>query len=100
MWYRCDSVPGPDPGGTLAIDLNDGDDFLVVVRAKRFVVSAVADHACLSTSVCVIVANLAKFRVQAVTRSNERMPTMLEGMVVFMAVEAKPPAFSEGISAR
>ena len=27
MWYRCDSLPGPDPGGTLAIDLKDGDDF-------------------------------------------------------------------------
>ena len=25
---------------------------------------------------------------------------MLEGMVVFVAVEAKPPVFSEGISAR
>ena len=74
--------------------------FLVVVRARRFVVSAVADHACLSTSVCVIVAKLAKFRVQAATRSNERMPTMLEGMVIFVAVEAKPPVFSEGISAR
>ena len=24
MWYR-DSLPGPDPGGTLAIDLKDGD---------------------------------------------------------------------------
>ena len=73
--------------------------FLVVVRARRLV-SAVADHACLSTSVCVIVAKLAKFRVQAATRSNERMPTMLEGMVVFVVVEAKPPVFSEGISAR
>lgn len=74
--------------------------FLVVVWARGFVVSAVADHACLSTSVCVIVAKLAKFRVQAATRSNIRMPTMLEGMVVFVAVEAKPPVFSEGISAR
>ena len=44
--------------------------------------------------------SLAKFRVQAATRSNERMPTMLEGIVVFVAVEAKPPVFSEGISAR
>ena len=74
--------------------------FLVVVGARRFVASAVANHACLSTSVCVIVAKLAKFRVQAVTRSNERMPTMLEGMVVFVAVEAKPPVFSESIRAR
>ena len=74
--------------------------FLVVVRATRFVVSAVADHACWSTSVCVIVAKLAKFRVQEATGSNERMPTMRDGMVVFVAVEAKPPVFSEGISAR
>ena len=57
------------------IDQEEGDDFSLVVRARRFVVSAVADHACLSTSVCVIVAKLAKFRVQAATRSNERMPT-------------------------
>ena len=27
MCYRRDSLSGPDPGGTLAIDLNDGDDF-------------------------------------------------------------------------
>ena len=25
--YRCDSLSGPDPGGTLAIDLNDRDVF-------------------------------------------------------------------------
>ena len=73
--------------------------FRVVVRARRFLVSAVADHACLPTSVCVIVAKLIKFRIQAATRSNERMPTTLEGMVVFVAVEAKPPVFPEGISA-
>ena len=24
--YRCDCLPGPGPGGTLAIDLNDSDD--------------------------------------------------------------------------
>ena len=72
--------------------------FLVVVRATRFVVSAVADYACLSTSVCVIVAKLAKFRVHTVARINERMPTMLEGVVVLVAVESKPPGFSEGIS--
>ena len=74
--------------------------FLVVVRGRRFVVSAIVDHACLSTSVCVIVAKLDKFTVQAATRSKKKMPTLLEGMVVFVAVEEKPPAFSEGISAR
>ena len=25
--YRCGCLPGPGPGGTLAIDLNDCDDF-------------------------------------------------------------------------
>ena len=74
--------------------------FIVVVWARRFVVSAVADHACLLTSIFVIDAKLAKFRVQAATRSNEIMPTMLEGLVVFVAVEAKPTVFTEGISAR
>ena len=72
----------------------------LVMRAIRFIVSAVADRACLSTSVCVIVAKLAKFKAQAATRSNEKMPTTLEDIVVFVAVEAKPPVFSEGISAR
>ena len=72
---------------------------LVVVRARRFVASAVADHACLSTSIFDIVPNLAKFRVQAATRRKEMMPTMLQGMVVLVTVEAKPPGFSEGISA-
>ena len=38
--------------------------------------------------------------VERLTRINERMPTMLEGMVVFVAVKAKPPVFSEGIRAR
>ena len=72
----------------------------MVVRARRFVVSAVADHAYLSPSACVIVAKLAKFRVQAAARNNERLATMIEGMVVFMEVETKLPVFSEGISAR
>ena len=27
MCYRCDSLAGPDPGSSLAIYLNDGDDF-------------------------------------------------------------------------
>ena len=66
---------------------------LVVFRARKIVFSAVADHACLSTSMCVIVAKLAKVRFQAVTRSNEKMPTMLEEMVVFVAVESKLSGF-------
>ena len=74
--------------------------FLVGVRGRRFIVSAVVDHACLSTSVYIMVAKLAKFRVQADTRINERMSTTLEGMVVIVVVEAKTPVFSEGISAR
>ena len=27
LWYCCDSLSSPDPGGILAIDLEDGDDF-------------------------------------------------------------------------
>ena len=53
----------------------------------------------MSASVCVIIAKLAKFRIQTAARINERMPTMLEGVFVFVAVEAKPPVCSEGISA-
>ena len=99
MWNRCDSLPGPDPGDTLVIYLKE-DDTIFVVRAIRFIVSAVADQSCLSTSVCVIDAKLAKFRVQAATRSIERMPTVFEGMVVLVAVEIKSPVFSEDISVR
>ena len=32
--YRCDCLPGPGPGGTLAFDLNDCDDFFCCVREK------------------------------------------------------------------
>ena len=99
MWYRCDSLPGPDPGGTLAIDRKDGDLFSCSGE-KRYRLSGRADHAYLSTSVCVILAKLSKFRVQAATRSDEKMPTMLERMVFFVTVGAKRPVFSEGISAR
>ena len=99
MWYRCNSLPGPDPGGTLAIDLKNGDDYSCC-SGIRFVVSAVDDHACLSTSACVIVAKLAKFRVQAATCSDQRMPILLEGMDILVTVEAKPPDFSGNISAR
>ena len=95
MWYRCDSFFGPDPGGTLAIDLKDGDDFPCGWSGERI--------CCLGGSrPCVFVnvdAKLAKFKVQGATCSNETMPTMLEGMVDFVAVEAKPPVFLEGISA-
>ena len=27
MWYRCDSLSGRDPGGTVAIYLKEDDDF-------------------------------------------------------------------------
>ena len=74
--------------------------FLVVVRARRLAVSAVVGHAYLPTSVCVIVAKLTKFRVQTAGCITERMPTMLEEVVVLVEAEAKPPVLSEGISAR
>ena len=73
--------------------------FLVVVPARRFADSAVADHAYSPTSVCVIVATLAKFRVQTDAPINDRIPAMLEGVDVFVAVAAKPPVFSGCISA-
>ena len=69
---------------------------LVLGRAKRFNVSAIEGNTCLPTSVCVVVA---KFRVRAASLNNERMPEMLEGVVDFVAVEAKPQVFSEGVSA-
>ena len=90
-----DSLSGPGPGGTLAIDLVMATIFLEVVRARRFAVSAVADHACLPTTVCTVVAMLVRFRIQKDTRIIERMRTMLEGVVAFAAVEAKPPVFSD-----
>ena len=68
MWYR-DSLPGHDPGGILAIDLKDIDDFSC--SSDKIIVSAVIDHACLSTLVCVIVAKLAKLSVQADTCINK-----------------------------
>ena len=69
--YRCDCSPGLVPGGALAIDMNDGDYFLVVVRARRFAVAAVASHAYLPSSVSVNVTNLTEFRVQTAARINE-----------------------------
>ena len=55
--------------------------FLVVVRARRFSVPAVVDHACMPTLVCVIVAKLATFWVQSAARINGRMRTILEGVL-------------------
>ena len=62
MCYRCDSLPGPDPGDTLAIDLEDGDDFSCGCSGERiFTIAAVACHTCLLSSARVVVAKLAKF---------------------------------------
>ena len=58
--YCCDCLPAPGPGGTLAIDLNDGDNFYMVVRARRLAVAAVASHTCSPPSVFVIVTKLAE----------------------------------------
>ena len=97
--YRCVCSPGSVPGGTLAIDLNDGDDFLMAVRARRFAVAVVARRACLPPSISVIVTKLAEFRVQTASRINEWVPTISERVSAFVAVEAMPPVFSEGSSA-
>ena len=63
MWYRCDSLPGPDPGGTLAIDLKDGDDFSC---SGDKIYRLGGSRPCVFVNVgCVIVAKVAKFRVEA-----------------------------------
>ena len=100
MCCHRDSLPGPEPGGTFALGLNDGDDFSYGCSGENiFAVSAVENHACLPTSACVIVAKLANCRVQTPAGINERISTMLERVVVFVAVGAKPLVFSEEISA-
>ena len=72
----------------------------MVVQAKRFAVSVVAGHACLPMSMCVIVAKLAKIRVQAAARSIERLPITHEGVVVFEAVDGgRRPLQTGGSSA-
>ena len=73
--------------------------FLLVVRARRFAVAVVANHACLPSSVSVIVTKLTVFRVQTAARINEWVPTLFERGDVFATVEAVPPVFSEGSGA-
>ena len=100
MWYRCDSLPSPDPGGTLAIDLKDDDDFSCCCYGEQ-ICRLGGSRPCVFATVGV------RHRRQvgqvqgssSRTHSNKRMPTMLEGMVVFVAVEAKP-WFSRRTSAR
>ena len=84
--YRCVCSPGSVPGGTLAIDLNDGDDFLMAVRARRFAVAVVARRACLPPSISVIVTKLAEFRVQTATRVNKGESAVSERVRVFVAI--------------
>ena len=72
---------------------------LVVVRARRLAVAAVASHTCLPPSVSVIVTKLAEFRVQTATRVNKGVPAVSEGMCAFVAVETMSPVFSEGSGA-
>ena len=69
--------------------------FLMVVRARRFAVAAVTSHACLPSSVSVIVTKLAEFRVQTASRINDWVPVISERVGVFGTVEAMPPVFSE-----
>ena len=101
MCYRCDSKPGPGPGGTLAIDLKDIDDF---------------SCGCSGEKVCHLggirkcaLANVSLRRRRQVgqfqgsnshTHNNEKMPTMLEGVVAFVVVEAKALIILDGIGAR
>ena len=97
--YQCDRLPGLGPGGTLAVDLNDGDDFFVVMRARRLAVAAAASHTCLPPSVSVIVNKLTGFRVQTAARVNKWMPTVSEIVGVFMSVKVMSPVFSKGSGA-
>ena len=97
--YRCYCLPGPGPGGTLAIDLKDDDNFLVVVRARRLAVAVIASHTCLPPSVSVIVTKLAEFRVQTAPRINECVPTISERAGVIVVVEAMSTVLSEGSGA-
>ena len=71
----------------------------MVVRASRFAVAVVASHACLPSSVSVIVTKLTEFKVQTAAPINEWVPTIYEVVSVFMTVEAMPPVFSEGSGA-
>ena len=91
--YRCDCQPGLGPGGTLAIDL---ETIFLVVLAGRVAVAAIASHTCVPPSVSIIITKLAEFRVQTAARVNKWVPTVSEGVCVFVAVETKSPVFSEG----
>ena len=71
----------------------------MVVRARRFTVAAIASHACLPSSVSIIVAKLTEFRVQTASRINEWVPTIFGGVSVFVTVAAMPPVISEGSGA-
>ena len=83
----------------LALVLKDGDDLSCGCSGEK-ICRLGGSRPCLCVNVGVRHRRMAKFRVQAATRSNERMPTMLDGMIVFVALEAKPPVYSQGISAK
>ena len=72
MCLRCDSLLGPDPGDTLAIDLNDGDDFYFGCAGEN-IGRRGGSWSCVLANVdlrhrCRV---LAKFRVQTAARINE-----------------------------
>ena len=54
---------------------------LVGVRARRYAVAAVDNHACLPSSLSFIVTKLTEFRVQTATR-NERVSTLFKRVCV------------------
>ena len=94
------SLPGPDPGVTLAIDLKDGVDVACGCSGEK-ICRLGGIRPCVFVNVGVRHRRqVGQVQGSSSPRINERMPTMLEGMVVFVAVEAKPPVFSEDISAR
>ena len=72
MCCRCDSLLGPDPGDTLAIDLNDGDDFSCGCAGEN-IGRRGGSWSCVLANVDLHHRRqvLAKFMVQAAARINE-----------------------------
>ena len=78
------------------------DDFDCEISrlSARIVLSTVTVHSRLPTLVrLTVVTELSEVRVQTAARVNEWVSTLLEGMRVFVEVQAVAPVFSESTSA-
>ena len=99
MCYRCDSLADTDPGGTFAIFLNDDDEFRCGCSGEK-ICRLGGNRPCVLAKVGMRHRRqVCQVQGKRAARYNERMSTVLEGVVVSLAVESKPPVFSEGISA-